>query len=127
MRSKLEESVGKWLFPKGAVYEEYVFFYSIPKKYTPDFTLEDYRIHIEIKGWFRQGDRQKYAAINEEMKEQGWTYVFILQNPHKPVSKGAKSTMADWCDKHGIPWFAADSLNDFEDFLDELEFPDANH
>ena len=125
-RSKLEQRVGDWIVPFGATYEKHVVFYSIPKKYTPDFTLDDYRIHVEVKGWFRSGDRQKYKAIKEAMDEQGWTFVFILQNPGKPVSKGAKSNMGDWCTNNGILWFAADDANGFEEFLNELEYPNEN-
>jgi len=118
-RSKLEERVGDWMEDLGGTYESHKVVYSIPKKYTPDFTFEDYKVHIEIKGWFRSGDRQKYKAISEALWNQGWKLVFVFQNPHKKVAKGAKTTMADWCDNNGIAWFAEEDASGFELWLEE--------
>ena len=118
-RSGLEKRVASWMVDLGGSYETHRVPYVIPKKYTPDFTFEDARIHVEIKGWFRPGDRQKYVAIKEAMWESGWDFVFILQNPNKPVSKGAKSSMADWCDKQGITWFSEDDANGFELYMED--------
>lgn len=121
-RSKLEERVAEWIEPMGADYERFSLAYTIPKNYTPDFTVgfgED--CHVEVKGWFRSGDRQKYAAIAESLKGTGEILVFIFQNPGKPVSKGAKSTMGEWADKHGIPWFAANDASGFELWLEQWD------
>jgi G:T-mismatch repair DNA endonuclease (very short patch repair protein) len=118
-RSGLEVRVAQWITPLGATYESHQVDYVVPKKYTPDFVLEDRKVFVEVKGYFRSGDRQKYKAIAKMLESTEWWFVFILQNPTKKVSKGAKSTMADWCDKHNIKWFAADDASGFELWLEE--------
>jgi len=119
-RSSLESRVGSWVGPLGGLYEAFQVPYAIPRTYTPDFSFEHEGVHVEVKGYFRAGDRQKYAAIAEQMVDDGWTYVFILQNPNKPVGKGAKLTMGGWCDKHGITWFAEYDASGFELWLEEV-------
>lgn len=119
-RSKLEKNVGTWMEDLGGEYESFVVDYTLARTYTPDFTFEHEGVQVEIKGWFRPGDRQKYLAINESLIADDWTFVFIFQNPNKPVGKGAKSTMADWADRNGIPWFAADDASGFELWLEEV-------
>lgn len=100
-RSRLEKKVAKNL-SKEWKYEQDRIRYFISKAYIPDFSKGNE--HIEVKGYFRCGDIQKYKAINEEMRRQGQRFSFILQNPNKKVRKGAKLTMAGWCDKNNIPW-----------------------
>ena len=106
-RSQLEAQVAKQLGPEWT-YEPCKRSYWIPKTYTPDFVRDD--VWIEVKGYFRQGDIAKYLAINEELRYNGEILVFVLQNPNKRVRKGAKLTMAGWCEKHGIPWYDANDL-----------------
>ena len=105
-RSKLEEDVGDTLEVYGFEYEVEKVAYMVPRVYTPDFTYGD--TMIEVKGYFRPGDTQKYKAINDCWPER--QLVFVLQNPLKRIRKGAKMTMADWCEKHDIPWYSADNL-----------------
>jgi len=100
-RSKLEARVARRLGSSWE-YEPHGFKYLVPRTYYPDFVKDN--VYVEVKGYFRAGDTQKYAAINREMKQQGKDFRFVLQSPHKPVRKGAKLTMAQWCDKHLIPW-----------------------
>jgi len=123
-RSTLESRVGSWMGPLGGKYEAFQVPYVISRTYTPDFTFEHEGVHVEVKGYFRAGDRQKYAAIAEQMAEYGWIYVFILQNPYKRVAKGANLTMAGWCEKHGILWFPESDASGFELWLEEVS--DAN-
>lgn len=102
-RSKLEERVGDVLEPLGFTYETADFEYSIPKKYLADFSYGCF--HVEVKGWFRPGDRQKYKAVRKAMADRGEFLVFLLQSPNKKCSKANKITMAEWCEKEDIPWF----------------------
>ena len=64
---------------------------------------------MEAKGWFRPGDRQKYKAIRDSLGED-FELVFLLQYPEKKVSKGAQLTMAGWCNKEKLQWFADPQL-----------------
>lgn len=100
-RSKLEARAAKQL-GKGWLYEAKNVKYQVPRTYIPDFVLGN--MYVEVKGYFRAGDTQKYAAINTELKKQGKTYIFLLQDPNKKVRKGAKLNMAQWCEKHNIRW-----------------------
>ena len=69
------------------------------KKYTPDFILEN-GIIIETKGRFTAADRFKHWCVKEQHPE--YDIRFVFSNPQAKLSKGAKSTYADWCDKHGF-------------------------
>lgn len=103
-RSKLEEQVGAVLEPRGFQYEPCKLAYTVEKLYTPDFCYGP--LSVEVKGWFRPGDRQKYKAIDRALRGRGETFCFIFQDPNKKCSKGAKITMAEWADKEDIAWFA---------------------
>jgi hypothetical protein len=94
--------MGEVLEPAGFLYEPESLQYTVTKKYTPDFVYGD--LLVEAKGWFRPGDRQKYKAIAASLLFQ--ELVFLLQTPNKKVQKGAKLTMAGWCDKEEIKWFS---------------------
>jgi hypothetical protein len=100
-RSGFEERMGAVLEPAGFSYEPHALTYTVTKRYTPDFVLGD--TLVEAKGWFRPGDRQKYKAVVKTLLFQ--ELVFLLQYPNKKVQKGAKLTMAGWCNKEGIRWF----------------------
>jgi hypothetical protein len=41
--------------------------------------------------------------------------VFVLMKPEKKVRKGAKLTMAQWCDKEGILWYDISTLQELID------------
>ena len=112
-RSGFEEQVARILEPEGFAYEATKHTYVIPHVYKPDFVLGD--ILVEVKGWFRPGDRQKYKAVREGIKEDlfdDWELVFLLQYPNKKVQKGAQLTMSGWCEKEGIKWFSMDNIED---------------
>lgn len=106
-RSKLEAEVAKKL-PKSFIYEFFTYPYWMSRNYVPDFSIGKYL--IEVKGFFRSGDQAKYIAIHEQTQEDGLELIFILQKADKPVRKGAKLTMAGWCDKNGIKWFGLDDI-----------------
>ena len=100
-------------------YEPHQIEYSVPRKYTPDFAYKN--IIVEAKGYFREGDTQKYRAIHGQTCRNGLRLVFVLMNPNKKVRKGASLTMAGWCDKNDIPWFTMETLNELKEWADGYE------
>ena len=107
-RSKFEARCGDVLEPQGFVYERHAVQYTVAHNYTPDFvyTIDGgYQILVEVKGWFRPGDRQKYKAIRDAL-DDSQELVFLLQNPRKIIQKGGRLTMSGWCDKEGLKWFS---------------------
>ena len=70
-------------------------------KYTVDFTLPN-GILVETKGRWVLEDRKKHLLIKEQHPELDIRIVF--QNPRGKIRKGSKTTYADFCDKHEIPW-----------------------
>lgn len=90
-------------------YEPYKMSYSIPRTYTPDFCLG--QIVVECKGFFREGDTQKYRAIRDQCDREGTTFVMVLMNPLKQVRRGSHLTMSGWCEKNNIPWFDLETID----------------
>ena len=89
-------------------YEPFSIEYNTPRKYTPDFVCND--IYVECKGYFREGDTQKYRAIDKTLKAQDKRLVFVLMQPSKKVRKGSNITMQGWCEKNDIPWFDLENI-----------------
>lgn len=112
-RSRLEERCGIGLEPAGFAYEAYKIPYAIEHMYTPDFSIVRGKglLHVEVKGFFRPGDRQKYKAIAKAIVDSGNELVFLLQNGAKAVAKGAKLTMEGWCAKNGIRSFTVVNID----------------
>lgn len=104
-RSGLEERVAKELEDQGVPfkYEELRINYLLSegRKYTPDFQLPN-GIIIETKGRFTAADRKKHLLIQKQHPDLDIRFVF--SNPNSKLGKGAKSTYADWCDKHGFQY-----------------------
>ena len=69
------------------------------RKYTPDFLLPN-GIIIETKGRFTPADRMKHLAIKKQHPNLDIRFVF--SNSRSKLRKGAKTTYADWCEKHGF-------------------------
>ena len=109
-RSKLEEMVAS-ILGKDWLYEPFKVPYVTHRQYSPDFVYEypDGQILVEVKGYFRPGDTQKYKAIRDQLGEDSLfdtkELVFFLSSPFKKVRKGAMLNMSQWCDKEGFPWF----------------------
>jgi hypothetical protein len=101
-RSKLEAMVHHLLGDEWA-YEPFQIAYVTKHKYTPDFVQGG--LLVEVKGYFRPGDTQKYKAIRDSLEGTDQELVFFLSSPFKKVRKGAMLNMGAWCDKEGIPWF----------------------
>ena len=104
-RSKLEERVATLLMTLGVSYEyeSTKVPYTIQHNYTPDFVLPNY-VHLEAKGYWAAEDRRKILAVKKDNPELDLR--MVLQSPYNKISKRSKTTYAQWCDRHGIPWTA---------------------
>ena len=102
-RSGLEEQVAKLLEGLGVTYEyeSCKVPYTIQHHYHPDFILPNH-VHLETKGYWSPEDRRKIAAVKRDNPELDLRMVF--QSPYNKISKGSKTTYAQWCEKHEIPW-----------------------
>ena len=102
-RSGLEEQVGKLLDGLGIKYkyESEKLSYTIEHNYTPDFVLPNY-VYLEAKGYWAAADRRKILAVKRDNPDIDLRMVF--QSPFNRISKKSKTTYAQWCDKHDIPW-----------------------
>ena len=72
------------------------------RTYTPDFILKN-GIIIETKGRFLTLDRRKHLAIKKQHPKLDIRFVF--ENSRRKLRKGAKSTYAEWCIKHGFRYY----------------------
>ena len=103
-RSGLEEKVAQQLTSIGvsAEYETTKIKYTIPESvhtYTPDFVLPN-GIIIETKGRFTAEDRKKHLLIKGQHPELDIRFVFSRTT--EPITKGSKTTLANWCAKNGF-------------------------
>lgn len=102
-RSGLEDRVSKQLKESGVSfeYETLKIQYEVNevRRYTPDFILPN-GIIIETKGRFVAADRKKHLLIQQQHSDLDIRFVF--SNSKAKLSKGAKSTYAEWCEKHGF-------------------------
>ena len=109
-RSGFEHRCGELLEGAGFFYEPFKVPYITTHLYTPDFSCGN--VLVEVKGWFRPGDRQKYKAVRDSILNDDYELVFLLQSPGKKVQKGAQLTMGGWCDKEAIKWFSYDNIGE---------------
>lgn len=109
-RSKLELWVHKQLqklkngYDFKFEYESEKIPYQIKRNYVPDFivTLSNgHKVYVEAKGYFSPADRAKIKAVVESNPKLDLRIVFARDNL---LTKRAKSTYTQWCDKLGIPW-----------------------
>lgn len=102
-RSGLEDKISKQLQKSGVSfeYETLKIQYEVneTRRYTPDFILPN-GIIIETKGRFVAADRKKHLLIQQQHSELDIRFVF--SNSRAKLSKGAKSTYGEWCEKHGF-------------------------
>ena len=118
-RSGLEDTLAAEIKTAEATvsYEEHHLTYTVPEEthtYTPDFVLKN-GIIIEAKGLFEVSDRKKHLLIKKEHPSLDIRFVF--SNPQTKINKGAKTTYAAWCQKHGFKY--AKKLIPAEWFLEE--------
>ena len=105
-RSGLEEKVAEYLTSKGVgfSFETLKVSYVKPETkhiYTPDFILDN-GIIIETKGRWLLDDRKKHILIRKQHPNLDIRILF--QNANAKISKGSKTSYADFCEKHGIPY-----------------------
>ena len=113
-RSGLEKTFAA-LYPKEDFdYEPYDVPYITKRKYKPDFVHKPTGKLIECKGFFRQGDTLKYKAIRDCSDKE---LIFVLSDPFKKVRKGAKITMAQWCDKEGFKYFTVQQKDELMNYV----------
>lgn len=103
-RSGLEEKVAEFLTSKGVkfTFETMKVPYVKPETkhtYSPDFILDN-GIIIETKGRWLLDDRKKHLLIRKQHPHLDIRILF--QNAHSKISKGSKTSYADFCEKHGI-------------------------
>ena len=104
-RSQLEKRVATLLTTLGVSYEyeSNKIPYTIQHNYTPDFVLPNH-VYLEAKGYWAAEDRRKILAVKKDNPDIDLRMVF--QSPYNKISKRSKTTYAQWCDKHEIPWTA---------------------
>jgi len=102
-RSKLEERIADLLEGLGVSYEyeSEKLSYTIEHNYTPDFVLPNYT-YLEAKGYWAPEDRRKILAVKKSNPDVDIRMVF--QSPYNKISKKSKTTYAQWCERHEIPW-----------------------
>ena len=105
-RSGLEDQVAAQLQRLGVTYEyeskASKIKYTKPASdhtYTPDFTLPN-GIIVETKGRFLPEDRAKHLLIKEQHPDKDIRFVFSRLK--SPITTGSKTTVRDWCEKHGF-------------------------
>ena len=99
-------------------FEPYYITYCVnqTRKYLPDFVLPN-GIILEVKGRFTAADRQKQLLVRKSNPFDDIRIVF--DNPNNKLYKGAKSTYADWCRKHGIYFCSAKDHEVIRSWLNE--------
>ena len=102
-KSKLEERVADLLQTLciSYEYETNKIAYQIQHLYCPDFILPN-GVILECKGYWRADDRRKIKTVKQQNPEIDLRMVF--QAPFNTISKKSKTTYAQWCEKHDIPW-----------------------
>ena len=102
-RSKLEKNIADLLEQLGVsyLYESEKLSYTISHNYTPDFVLPNYT-YLEAKGYWSPEDRRKILNVKKSNPEIDLRMVF--QSPYNTISKKSKTTYAQWCERHDIPW-----------------------
>ena len=113
-RSTFEEDVAKIL--KEFNYEPFTVPYTISRSYRPDFVDASGLYLIECKGYFRDGYTKKYTSIRDSLPEEQ-ELIFVLMQPNKRIRKGAKMTMAQWCDKEKILWYNIETLQELISYV----------
>ena len=117
-RSGLEDKVSEQLKKSGVEfsYETLKIKWTLleHKTYTPDFILPN-SIIVETKGRFVTADRKKHLLVREQHPELDIRFVF--SNSKAKISKGSKTSYADWCNKYKFQF--ADKLIP-QEWLDEV-------
>jgi hypothetical protein len=105
MRSGFERKIAAALKERGVVYEYETdkITYTIPESkhyYVPDFKLPN-GIYVEGKGIFDRDSRQKMVLVIEQNPDKDIRILFMRNNK---LTRTAKQTYGEWCDKRNIKW-----------------------
>ena len=102
-RSNLEEKIADLLEGLGVSYEyeSTKVPYTIQHHYYPDFILPNH-VYLEAKGYWDPADRRKVLAVKKDNPDVDIRMIF--QSPFNKISKKSKTTYAQWCERHDIPW-----------------------
>jgi hypothetical protein len=102
--AKIAEQLDSHKLQAKELYEKTVIKYTVPardSRYTVDWTLPN-GILIESKGRWTAEDRKKHLLVKQQHPELDIRIIF--QSAKNKISKGSKTTYADFCNKHGIVW-----------------------
>jgi hypothetical protein len=88
-------------------YEKEKIKYLVEHSYTPDWKVKE-NVYLETKGRWTAHDRAKHLYIREQHPHI--TVYLIFQNPNNKLNRVSKTTYAEYCDKHGIPWATIDTI-----------------
>jgi hypothetical protein len=117
-RSGLEVTVARQLEALNIPfdYEKFKIKYEVHevRTYSPDYVLPN-SIIVETKGRFVTADRKKHLLVREQHPELDIRFVF--SNSKAKISKGSKTSYADWCNKYKFQF--ADKLIP-QEWLDEV-------
>lgn len=61
-----ERLVAETLVELGIIFSRVKLNYDVYRTYTPDFFLNDFNIYIEVKGWMKDRDIEKYSKVLNE-------------------------------------------------------------
>ena len=104
-RSGLEDRISEQLKSLGVdfTYELLKLKYEVSetRTYTPDFSLPN-GIIVESKGRFVAADRKKHLLVKQQHPSLDIRFVF--SNSKAKISKGSKTSYADWCNKNGFTY-----------------------
>ncbi len=104
-RSGLEDRISEQLKSLGVdfTYELLKLKYEVneTRTYTPDFKLPN-GIIVESKGRFVAADRKKHLLVKQQHPTLDIRFVF--SNSKAKISKGSKTSYADWCNKNGFTY-----------------------
>jgi hypothetical protein len=109
-RSGLEEKIAEQLVENEVdyEYEKLVLQFLQPevlRTYTPDFAMikhDGTPLIVETKGRLTLEDRKKMKWVKEQYPDLDIRLLFC--NSRAKISKGAKSSYGDWCNKLGYPY-----------------------
>ena len=99
MWRRLRQLVGKRV-----EYEERTFLYTLPRRYTPDFTVllpGREPVFLEVKGYFRAEDRTKMRRVKHDNPTADILLVFAYDNK---LSAKNEMRYSEWAIKYGFPY-----------------------
>ena len=105
MRSGFERKIAAALTERGVEYEYETdkITYIVPESkhyYVPDFKLPN-GVYVEGKGIFDRDSRQKMVLVIEQNPDKDIRILFMRNNK---LTRTAKQTYGEWCDKRNITW-----------------------